>query len=151
MKQIIFGTRTSLVNNCLWMACAVFAWAAAEASSFAADKTLPLYQRFEQTLESAAAYPNPVQEASLTGESEAVLKDSAALDDPAPLAERVLVEAALALVDVVRADALDRLRDCEAEDCEGIFVDLSKNGSKRYCSARCGNRMNVRAYRERQA
>ncbi len=69
----------------------------------------------------------------------------------APLAERVLVEAAMALVDVVRADALDRLRDCEAEDCEGIFVDLSKNGSKRYCSARCGNRMNVRAYRERQA
>jgi Ca2+-transporting ATPase len=29
-----------------------------------------------------------LQEASLTGESEAVLKDSAALDDPAPLAER---------------------------------------------------------------
>ena len=66
MKQIIFGTRTSLVNNCLWMACAVFAWAAAEASSFAADKTLPLYQRFEQTLESASPYLNPVQEASLT-------------------------------------------------------------------------------------
>lgn len=69
----------------------------------------------------------------------------------APLAQRVLVEAAMALVDVVRADAIDRLRDCEAEDCEGIFVDLSKNASKRYCSARCGNRMNVRAYRERRA
>jgi len=68
----------------------------------------------------------------------------------APLAERMLVEAAMALIDVVRADAVDRLRDCEAEDCAGIFVDLSKNGSKRYCSARCGNRMHVRAYRERR-
>lgn len=68
----------------------------------------------------------------------------------APLAERMLVEAAMALIDVVRADAVDRLRDCEADDCAGIFVDLSKNGSKRYCSARCGNRMHVRAYRERR-
>lgn len=74
-----------------------------------------------------------------------------ATSSEAPLAQRVLVEAAMALVDVVRADAIDRLRDCEADDCEGIFVDLSKNASKRYCSARCGNRMNVRAYRERQA
>lgn len=72
-----------------------------------------------------------------------------ATSSDAPLADRVLVEAAMALVDVVRADAIDRLRDCEAEDCAGIFVDLSKNGSKRYCSPRCGNRMNVRAYRER--
>lgn len=68
----------------------------------------------------------------------------------APLAERILVEASMALVDVVRADAIDRLRDCEADDCAGIFVDLSKNGSKLYCSARCGNRMHVRAYRERR-
>ncbi len=73
-----------------------------------------------------------------------------ATESDAPLAERILVEAAMAFVDVVRADALDRLRDCEADDCAGIFVDLSKNGSKRYCSARCGNRMNVRAYRERR-
>ena len=53
------------------------------------------------------------------------------------------------LVDVVRADRLDRLRDCEADDCTGVFVDLSKNGSKRFCSARCGNRIAVRAYRAR--
>lgn len=73
-----------------------------------------------------------------------------ATESDAPLAERILVEAAMAFIDVVRADAIDRLRDCEADDCAGIFVDLSKNGSKRYCSTRCGNRMHVRAYRERQ-
>jgi predicted RNA-binding Zn ribbon-like protein len=72
-----------------------------------------------------------------------------ATDDDSPLAERMLVEAAMALVDVVRAERLDRLRDCEADDCTGVFVDLSKNGSKRFCSTRCGNRMAVRAYRAR--
>ncbi|WP_350347044.1 CGNR zinc finger domain-containing protein [Agromyces sp. G08B096] len=69
----------------------------------------------------------------------------------APLAERILVEAALAFADVVRADAVERLRLCAADDCEGAFVDLSKNGSRRFCTTRCGNRMAVRAYRSRSA
>ncbi|QEO09547.1 CGNR zinc finger domain-containing protein [Protaetiibacter larvae] len=72
-----------------------------------------------------------------------------ATEPDAPLAERILVEAAMALADVVRARRLDRLRDCEADDCAGVFVDLSKNGSRRFCSTRCGNRMAVRAYRAR--
>lgn len=72
-----------------------------------------------------------------------------ATDNESPLAQRMLVEAAMALVDVVRAERLERLRDCEADDCTGVFVDLSKNGSKRFCSSRCGNRMAVRAYRAR--
>lgn len=69
----------------------------------------------------------------------------------APLAERMLVEAAMAFVDVIRADALERLRSCEADDCGHIFVDLSRNASRRFCSTRCGNRMNVRAFRARSA
>jgi predicted RNA-binding Zn ribbon-like protein len=68
-----------------------------------------------------------------------------------PLAERILVEAAMALVDVIRADGTDRMRACAADDCSGIFLDLSKNGSRRFCSTRCGNRMAVRAYRARTA
>ncbi|NEM91602.1 CGNR zinc finger domain-containing protein [Galbitalea soli] len=68
----------------------------------------------------------------------------------APLAERMRVEVALALSDVIRADATSRLRACAAYDCEGILADLSRNGSKRFCSVRCGNRMNMVAYRERQ-
>jgi predicted RNA-binding Zn ribbon-like protein len=39
---------------------------------------------------------------------------------------------------------------CAAHDCEGVLVDLSRNGSKRFCTVRCGNRMNMIAYRERQ-
>jgi predicted RNA-binding Zn ribbon-like protein len=67
----------------------------------------------------------------------------------APLAERIGVEVALALVDVIRSGETARLRVCEADDCEGLLVDLSRNGSKRYCSVRCGNRMNMLAFRRR--
>jgi predicted RNA-binding Zn ribbon-like protein len=69
----------------------------------------------------------------------------------APLAERIRVEASLALIDVIRMNEMDRLRVCEADDCTGLFVDLSRNGSKRFCSVRCGNRMNMVAFRERKA
>jgi predicted RNA-binding Zn ribbon-like protein len=68
----------------------------------------------------------------------------------APLAERIRVEVSLALADVIRTDSTDRLRVCQADDCDGLLVDLSRNGSKRFCSVRCGNRMNMVAYRERQ-
>jgi predicted RNA-binding Zn ribbon-like protein len=68
----------------------------------------------------------------------------------APLAERIRVEIALALVDVIRSGEQQRLRVCAADDCEGLFVDLSRNGSKRFCSVRCGNRMNTIAFRARQ-
>ena len=71
--------------------------------------------------------------------------------DDAPLAERLRVEAALALADVIRMDEMDRLRVCEADDCTGLLLDLSRNASKRFCSIRCGNRMNMIAFRERKA
>ena len=67
----------------------------------------------------------------------------------APLAERMRVEVALALSEVIRTDTTDRMRVCEADDCDGVLIDFSRNGSKRFCSVRCGNRMNQLAYRER--
>ncbi|MBM7504418.1 CGNR zinc finger domain-containing protein [Agromyces aurantiacus] len=72
-----------------------------------------------------------------------------AVSQDSPLAERMLVEAAMALVDVIRADETRRLARCDADDCTGVFVDLSKNASRRYCSVRCGNRMAARAHRAR--
>ena len=59
------------------------------------------------------------------------------------------MDVALALVDVLRTDELGRLRECDAPDCDGVLLDLSRNGSKRFCSIRCGNRMNMIAFRER--
>jgi predicted RNA-binding Zn ribbon-like protein len=69
----------------------------------------------------------------------------------APLADRIAAEAAMAFLDLIRADALARLRICAAPDCEDVLVDLSKNSSKRYCdTGNCGNRTNVAAYRARK-
>jgi predicted RNA-binding Zn ribbon-like protein len=67
-----------------------------------------------------------------------------------PLAERMAVEAAMAFVDVIRTDELERLRICAADDCENVLVDLSKNRSKRFCESGCGNRVAAAAYRARK-
>ncbi len=75
-----------------------------------------------------------------------------ATDESDPLATRILVEAAMAFVEVIRADMYDRVRRCGADDCSSVYIDFSKNGSKRYCDVgNCGNRMNVNAYRRRKA
>ncbi len=73
-----------------------------------------------------------------------------ATDAAAPLADRMAVEAAMAMIDVVRMKELARLRICAGDDCNNAVVDLSKNRSRRYCDGGCGNRANVAAYRARQ-
>lgn len=73
-----------------------------------------------------------------------------AVPENAPLATRMVVEAAMAFTDVIRSGELDRLKNCAAEDCDDVVVDLSRNRSRRFCESGCGNRENVRAYRDRQ-
>jgi predicted RNA-binding Zn ribbon-like protein len=73
-----------------------------------------------------------------------------AVPSHAPLAERMAVEAAMAMADVIRADELGRLQVCGAEDCADVYIDLSKNRSRRFCGTSCGNRANVAAYRARR-
>lgn len=67
------------------------------------------------------------------------------------LATRILVETAMAMIDVIRADEMSRLGICADETCEGVVLDLSRNRSKRFCSTTCGNRNAVAAYRARRA
>jgi predicted RNA-binding Zn ribbon-like protein len=74
-----------------------------------------------------------------------------AVDDDSPLPTRILVETAMAMIDVIRSDEMSRLGICADEGCEGIVLDLSRNRSRRYCSVTCGNRNAVAAYRARQA
>src|SRR4051812_5667101 len=69
----------------------------------------------------------------------------------APLADRMAVEAAMAFVDVVRQRELNRLRRCDADDCDDVLVDLSKNRSRRYCTTACANRVNTAAFRARRS
>ena len=73
-----------------------------------------------------------------------------AVDPDRPLEERVVVETAMAMIDVIRADEMSRLDRCAADDCDDVVLDLSRNRSRRYCSTTCGNREAVAAYRARQ-
>lgn len=69
-----------------------------------------------------------------------------------PLYDRMAVDAAMALAEVIRSGGLQRLRICASKDCEAALLDLSRNRSKLYCDTRnCANREHVRAYRARKA
>jgi len=49
--------------------------------------------------------------------------------------------------------ALDRalVRECAGEDCDWLFLDTSRNRTRRWCDSRdCGNRMRVRQHYARQ-
>lgn len=74
-----------------------------------------------------------------------------AVDHDAALAERVLVETAMAMVDVIRSDEHSRIGVCADDGCDGVVLDLSRNRSRRYCSTTCANRNAVAAYRARRS
>jgi predicted RNA-binding Zn ribbon-like protein len=74
-----------------------------------------------------------------------------AADAGAPVAQRLRANMGLAFADLIRAGESERLRVCEAPDCEAVVVDLSRNRSRRYCdTGNCGNRQHVAAYRARR-
>jgi predicted RNA-binding Zn ribbon-like protein len=72
-----------------------------------------------------------------------------AISPDAPLPERVIVESAMAMVDLIRSDELSRLSTCADAACDGLVLDLSRNRSRRFCSTRCANRSAAAAYRAR--
>ena len=57
---------------------------------------------------------------------------------------------ATALAAVLASEAWRRLGVCSAPVCDRVFVDLSKNGSRRFCSAACQNRTKAAALRARR-
>jgi predicted RNA-binding Zn ribbon-like protein len=68
----------------------------------------------------------------------------------ASLAHRIGAESAMGFLDLIREDELGRLRRCGADDCDDVYVDLSRNSSRQFCSVTCGNRTNAAAYRARK-
>jgi predicted RNA-binding Zn ribbon-like protein len=74
-----------------------------------------------------------------------------AVDSTEPLVTRLLVETALAMSTVVISDETSRISTCAASRCENIVVDLTRNRTKRFCSATCANRTAVAAYRQRHS
>lgn len=69
----------------------------------------------------------------------------------APLAQRLGADTAVTLAIVIAEHGFERLRVCEGERCATVFVDRSRNRSRRFCSPEvCGNRASVAAYRARR-
>jgi predicted RNA-binding Zn ribbon-like protein len=63
--------------------------------------------------------------------------------------DRPLWPIAVAAVDLLRSDRLARVRQCD--NCPWLFLDRSRNGSRRWCSMdECGAHVKMRRYRARR-
>jgi predicted RNA-binding Zn ribbon-like protein len=64
--------------------------------------------------------------------------------------DRVLWPIAQSAVDLLTSDELKLVRWCEASDCEWLFLDHSRNRSRRWCDMNsCGNRAKARRHYQR--
>ena len=64
--------------------------------------------------------------------------------------ERVLWPIVRSAADLVTSSDLQRLRICEGEGCGWLFLDTTRNRSRRWCNmASCGNRAKVKRFYER--
>lgn len=64
--------------------------------------------------------------------------------------DRILWPIAQAAADLLTSDELKLVRWCEAPDCEWLFLDHSRNRSRRWCDMKsCGNRAKARRHYER--
>ena len=50
----------------------------------------------------------------------------------------------------IGSDLAGRLGVCEAERCDRVYVDTSKNSTRRFCSTTCQNRTKTAAFRQRR-
>lgn len=64
-----------------------------------------------------------------------------------PMATAICAEA---MARMVGTGAASRLGTCVSDDCERVFLDVSKNGSRRFCSTTCQNRVKAAAHRRRR-
>ncbi|HEY8371443.1 MAG TPA: CGNR zinc finger domain-containing protein [Pseudonocardiaceae bacterium] len=71
-------------------------------------------------------------------------------DVDAPAATEVAAAAAWGLAQGVVRHGLHRWGRCAAPDCNAYYLDTSTNRARRFCSARCANRVHVAAFRARR-
>jgi predicted RNA-binding Zn ribbon-like protein len=64
--------------------------------------------------------------------------------------EQLTTTVAMGLSQVVVQHGWRRLGVCSAENCGNVYVDTSRNASRRYCSNTCASRSTVAAYRARK-
>jgi predicted RNA-binding Zn ribbon-like protein len=57
---------------------------------------------------------------------------------------------ATGLAIVLGTEMYDRLGVCTAPRCDRVYVDVSRNGTRRFCSTSCQSRVKAAAFRARQ-
>lgn len=67
-----------------------------------------------------------------------------------PLVDVLAASTASSLLDAIREDGWPRFGVCAAAPCCCVFVDRSRNRSRRYCSELCADRVAQAAYRSRR-
>ena len=64
--------------------------------------------------------------------------------------EQILWPIALSAAELLTSDQLDAVRECAADDCAWLFLDESRNHSRRWCDMKvCGNRQKARRHYHR--
>lgn len=64
--------------------------------------------------------------------------------------DRILWPIAQSAADLLTSNDRDDIRECGAPDCEWLFLDHSRNGSRRWCDMKsCGNRQKARRHYQR--
>lgn len=58
---------------------------------------------------------------------------------------------ATGLAVVLGNPAVDRLGVCRAPVCDRVYIDVSRNGTRQFCSTACQNRVKAAAFRARRA
>ena len=145
------------------------AFLAAHAEWFAGDHPLELSSRDAERAAGTADLVRAIAAADDRDEVIAQLNELLALARPEPYAtdhdgelhlhyarpeapplEQLTTTVAMGLSHVVAQHGWQRLGVCSAEGCDDVYVDTSRNASRRYCSNTCASRSTVAAYRARQ-
>jgi predicted RNA-binding Zn ribbon-like protein len=65
--------------------------------------------------------------------------------------DRILWPIVRSAADLLTSEDLGRVRECAREGCDWLFVDMSKNQSRRWCTmSACGSRVKARRYYHRK-
>ena len=68
----------------------------------------------------------------------------------AGLVESIGGATAVALAFVLGSEYAERIGMCSASSCDRVYVDISRNGTKRFCSTACQNRVKAASFRARK-
>lgn len=113
-------------------------------SSRAAGRALPVADLEALNREVAQAYLSPRLQTDRQGIHLAWAKTHS-------LADQALASVVRSAVDLMTGPEFEYLRECDGATCSWMFIDHSRNHSRRWCSMRtCGNRAKARRHYRRQ-